>query len=205
MEHTHQAQNPPTSNALALLPANFPIGSHVTVVLSHPKHANATGVVTRHTAKFNTFSPVDSLPDRIRILPWSLLLAPPPAVVPPEPCNSRTTQGRVALLDTEDDQSRTQGRKERDNDAYDKLPETANLHVADEYVSFTRTFRYLGSLINYSLRDDNYITVRIASTTAAMGALKEVWRNPHLDVYNKYLLFQAIPMNLLLWGTAQKM
>jgi hypothetical protein len=33
-----------------------------------------------------------------------------------------------------------------------------------------------------------------------MGALKEVWRNPHLDVYNKYLLFQAIPMNLFLWG-----
>jgi hypothetical protein len=33
-----------------------------------------------------------------------------------------------------------------------------------------------------------------------MGALKDVWRNPHLDIYNKYLLFQAIPMNLLLWG-----
>ena len=33
-----------------------------------------------------------------------------------------------------------------------------------------------------------------------MGKLKEVWRNPHLDAYNKYLLFRAIPMNLLLWG-----
>ena len=33
-----------------------------------------------------------------------------------------------------------------------------------------------------------------------MGALKDVWRNPHLDIYNKYLLFRAIPMNLLLWG-----
>ena len=46
LEHAHQAQNPPTSNALTLLPANFPIGSHITVVLSHPKHANAIGVVT---------------------------------------------------------------------------------------------------------------------------------------------------------------
>jgi len=46
MEHAPQAQNPPTSNALTLLPANFPIGSHVTVVMSHPKHANAIGVVT---------------------------------------------------------------------------------------------------------------------------------------------------------------
>ncbi len=33
----------------------------------------------------------------------------------------------------------------------------------------------------------------------SMGALKEVWRNPHLDTYSKYLLFRAIPMNLILW------
>jgi len=33
-----------------------------------------------------------------------------------------------------------------------------------------------------------------------MGAPKELWRNPHLDMYNKYLLFRVIPMNLLLWG-----
>jgi len=51
-----------------------------------------------------------------------------------------------------------------------------------------------------SLRDDDDITARNASATAAMGALKEIWRNPHLDIYNKYLLFRAIPMNLLLWG-----
>ena len=117
---------------MTLLPANFPIGSHITVVSSHPKHANATGVVTRRTTKFITFSPVDFPQDRTRILPQLLLLAPPPAVVPPEPCNSRTTQRRVALSDTEDDQSRTQGQKERDNDAYDKLPETASFHVATD-------------------------------------------------------------------------
>ncbi len=33
-----------------------------------------------------------------------------------------------------------------------------------------------------------------------MGALKEVWRNPHLNIYSKYLFFQVILMNLLLWG-----
>ena len=65
---------------------------------------------------------------------------PPQAVVPPKPCNSRTTQRHVTLLDAKDDQSRTQGQKERDNDAYDKLPETANFHVADGYSSFTRNF-----------------------------------------------------------------
>ena len=77
-----------------------------------------------------------------------------------------------------------QGQKERENDAYDKLP--VNFHVADGYVSFTRIFCYLGSLINYSLRnDDDNITERIASATAAIGALKDVWRNPYLDIYNK--------------------
>jgi hypothetical protein len=55
-------------------------------------------------------------------------------------------------------------------------------------------------LISYNLRDDDNITSRLAAANASMGRLKEVWRNPHLDVYNKYLLFCAIPMNLLLWG-----
>jgi hypothetical protein len=33
-----------------------------------------------------------------------------------------------------------------------------------------------------------------------MGALKNIWNSPHLDIWSKYLLFRAIPMNLLLWG-----
>ncbi len=33
-----------------------------------------------------------------------------------------------------------------------------------------------------------------------MKTLKEVWWNKHLNTYSKYLLFCAIPMNLLLWG-----
>ena len=113
LEHAHQAQTPPTSNALTLLPANFPIGSHVTVVSSHPKQANAVGVVSRHTAKFVTFSPVDSPQDRIRILPQLLLLVPLPAVVPLKPCNSRMAKRRTTLSYTTDDQSWMQGQTER--------------------------------------------------------------------------------------------
>ncbi len=33
-----------------------------------------------------------------------------------------------------------------------------------------------------------------------MGALKNIWNSPHLDIWSKYLLFQAIPMNPLLGG-----
>ncbi len=76
---------------------------------------------------------------------------------------------------------------EQDNIAYDNLAETANVPVANGFVSFTRMFCYLGPLINYSLRDNNNITARIASATTAIGALKEIWRNPHLNIYNKYL------------------
>ena len=55
-------------------------------------------------------------------------------------------------------------------------------------------------MISFNLCDDEDITARVAAATASMGALKEVWRNQHLDIYSKNLLFRAIPMNLLLWG-----
>jgi hypothetical protein len=98
------------------------------------------------------------------------------------------------------DEEHDPGQTEREHDMYNQLDETKNFSVADGFVSFTRTFKYLGSLISYNLRDDDDITARIAAANASMGALKELWRNPHLDMYNKYLLFRVIPMNLLLWG-----
>jgi hypothetical protein len=55
-------------------------------------------------------------------------------------------------------------------------------------------------LISCNLHNDDDITARIAAANASMGALKHVWHNSHLNVYNKYLLFRAILMNLLLWG-----
>ena len=195
---THEV-TPPSSNALTLSPDQFPIGCRVTVVPHHPRHGNTNGIVTNHTAKFVTFSPDDSPDRRIRILPKSLICLPPQAATPPVR-QKGTNRQHIAPLETDGDQNRTSKEREQDNDIYDKLPETANVPVADGYVSFTRTFRYLGSLINFSLRDDDDITARIAAATAAMGALKEVWRNPHLDMFNKYMLFRAIPMNLLLWG-----
>ena len=192
--------------ALSLSPstASFPIKCRVIVASSHPQHSNTYGAVIRHTAKFVEFAPKNCSRESIRILPKSLILSPPLATPSPPPRRDEArTQDCIAISDgAEEDQTRTQGQRERDNISYDALPETANFPVYDGDVSFTRTFRYIGSLINYnySLCDDDDITARIASATAAMGALKEVWRNPHRDVYKKYLLFRAIPMNLLFWG-----
>ena len=33
-----------------------------------------------------------------------------------------------------------------------------------------------------------------------MGSMKNIWDDPHIDLYSKYLLFLAIPINKLLWG-----
>ncbi len=99
-----------------------------------------------------------------------------------------------------DDDEDNEDQTEYEGAIYDKLDETRDIDVEDDYVTFTRLFRYLGSMISFNLRDDEDITAQVAAATAFMGALKEVWQNQHLDIYSKYLLFRAIPINLLLWG-----
>ena len=33
-----------------------------------------------------------------------------------------------------------------------------------------------------------------------MGALDNFWKEHHIDMYSKYMIFRAITCNLLLWG-----
>jgi len=87
-------------------------------------------------------------------------------------------------------------RTAREDKIYDGLEETQDLVVADGFVSFTKHFKYLGSYISYNLRDNYDLETRIATANQSMGALRNVWNNPHMEIY----LFRAIPMNLLLWG-----
>jgi hypothetical protein len=91
-------------------------------------------------------------------------------------------------------------RTAREDPKYDALLETAQIDVADGYVTFCRKFKYPGSHIVYSLCDDKDIEVQLAAASQSMGSLKEVQCNPHLDMYSKYFLFRAIVVNLLLWG-----
>jgi hypothetical protein len=125
-------------------------------------------------------------PDVICILPKALALCHP------------NEQHKIDSFN--DDKEPNPGQTECKHKMYDQLDETQPFAVANGLVSFTQTFQYLGLLISYNLRDDDDITARIAAANASMGALKHVWHNPHLNVYNKYLLFRAIPMNLHLWG-----
>ncbi len=70
----------------------------------------------------------------------------------------------------------------------------------DGFVTFCRHFKYLGFFVSFSLCDDYDIKKRVTATTQSMGALKNVWDFPYLNIWSKYFLFHAIPMNLLLWG-----
>jgi hypothetical protein len=89
-------------------------------------------------------SPDDTPTGIIRILPKSLAAYHP--------------NGRQKINSADDDDEHDPGQTECKHAMYDKLDKTQNFPVADGFVSFTRTFRYLGSLISYNLHYNDDIT-----------------------------------------------
>ena len=92
-------------------------------------------------------------------------------------------------------------KRQRDDKQYDNLPDTAIVNFKEGNATFTRHFNYLGSYISYNLRDDHDVDRRIAATSASMGGLSSYWNDKSVDLKYKYLIFTAIPCNLLLWGS----
>ena len=86
----------------------------------------------------------------------------------------------------------------REEVLYNQLKETQPIEIHDEFVTYCQHIKYLGLFVSFSLCDDYDIEKRVTTATQSMGALKNVWDFPHLDIWSKYLLFRAIPMNLLL-------
>ena len=66
-------------------------------------------------------------------------------------------------------------------------------------ITFTKHFKYLGGYCSYSLKD-KYDVEQLSQASSAMGALNSFRSNRAVDDYSKYLIFRAIPCNLLLWG-----
>ena len=83
---------------------------------------------------------------------------------------------------------------------YIALTETEQIDVVNGNVTFCSHFKYLGSWISFSLWDDHDVAKRIASANASTGAMSAFWDENHVDVYSKFIIFRAIPCNLLLWG-----
>ena len=88
----------------------------------------------------------------------------------------------------------------KEDSLYDQSSEMRRATIGDGYVEFTKHFMYLGSYVSYNLKDDYDISQRITKAFQNMGAMKNIWDDQHVDLYSKYLLFLAIPINQLLWG-----
>ena len=81
---------------------------------------------------------------------------------------------------------------------YENLPETRIIVVKDGLVIFCQHFKYLGSCISFSLQYDQDIAKGLAVTNDLMGAMYKICEDDHVYAYSKYLIFKAIPCNLLL-------
>ena len=64
-----------------------------------------------------------------------------------------------------------------------------------------REFKYLGSIVHYSLSSEADVDKRIKSATAAFGALKNVFTNRHLDLKLKGRIYVALCLSILLYGS----
>ena len=72
--------------------------------------------------------------------------------------------------------------------------------MSEGFVTFCVNFKYLGSWLSFSLRDKYDAGRIIGAVNALIGALDEFWRDHHVDIYSKHMIFWEIPCNLLLWG-----
>jgi hypothetical protein len=67
-------------------------------------------------------------------------------------------------------------------------------------IKFCSDSKYLGSIINNNLRDDNEISTRIKRANSQFRSLKTVLLGKTLHLHTKINLFNAIIMNTVLWG-----
>ncbi len=85
--------------------------------------------------------------------------------------------------------------------------DTSRVNVCDTngapvgFIDFTKEFKYLGSIVHYSLSSEADVDKRIKSATAAFGALKNVFTNRHLDLKLKGRIYVALCLSILLYGS----
>ena len=107
-------------------------------------------------------------------------------------------------MQTSTNYPKTEEEKEKrviiEDDLYDSCQETDDVMMNGGIITYSKHFKYLGTFISYNLRDDYDIDRRIAAASKAMGALKLFFNKKEVSTYSKYLIFMAIPINLLLWG-----
>jgi hypothetical protein len=80
------------------------------------------------------------------------------------------------------------------------IPEDIRLPQNDERISFTQSFRYLGSIITPLLNEDAEIEVQIKKAKLILGITRHFVKCRDIDIRVKYQIYTAGPLNALLWG-----
>jgi hypothetical protein len=74
-------------------------------------------------------------------------------LVPETPHNTTTMlcHSKMKKMKEKKKETRESARQKIEDAKYDALPETEQFDIADGYVTFCQTFKYLGSRISYNL------------------------------------------------------
>ena len=116
--------------------------------------------------------------------------------VPPSEVSSSSL-----TLTTKPKKESEKSRRSSEDKCYDNIQETHPIVLPDGgIINFCQHFKYLGNFITYSLRYDSDIEHRLAQASLAMGSLQHLWADKAVNVHSNYLIFCAIPVNLVLWG-----
>ena len=104
-----------------------------------------------------------------------------------------------------DDKSKTEamfipgaGKKEDANTT--TIDEEADIMIGEhKFYSYTKKFKYLGSIFTSSLKDDDDIKRRISQACGAFAQAKKVLCNRKLQAITIIWFYEATVVNLLLW------
>ena len=78
--------------------------------------------------------------------------------------------------------------------------EEATFAVNEGHITFTRKFKYLGSLITQDLKDNDDIVRRINQASAQIRELTNIWMLKDITTEFKKMLYIQLPLNTALWG-----
>ena len=84
---------------------------------------------------------------------------------------------------------------------HDNVPQSFMISNGENTIHFTRTFKYLGSLINMALNEDDKILHRIRNTWNQMGMMRQLLKCRDICMEVKYWAYVAGPLNTILWGS----
>jgi hypothetical protein len=71
------------------------------------------------------------------------------------------------------------------------------------YITFTSKFKYLGSLFNTDLRDDQEMAAQINKVNQLLRSMTNIWRNKNISLRTKVIFYKAFCHNTILWGCKQ--